>query len=32
MMYQTLSAVTSQFNHANIQMPEWLDKLLHLCW
>ncbi|HNP21406.1 MAG TPA: sterol desaturase family protein [Panacibacter sp.] len=28
MMYQTLSAVTSQFNHANIQMPEWLDKLL----
>lgn len=28
MMYQTLSAVTSQFNHANIQMPEWLDKPL----
>lgn len=28
MMYQTLSAVVSQFNHANIRMPEWLDKPL----
>lgn len=30
MMYQTLSAVTSQFNHANINIPEWLDRPLRL--
>ncbi len=30
MLYQTLSAVLSQFNHANIKMPEWLDKPLRL--
>jgi len=28
MLYQSLSAVLSQFNHANINMPEWLDKPL----
>lgn len=28
MMYQTLSAVTSQFNHANILFPQWLDRPL----
>lgn len=28
MMYQTLSAVTSQFNHSNINIPEWLDRPL----
>ena len=30
MLYQSLSAVLSQFNHANINMPEWLDKPLRL--
>jgi len=28
MLYQSLSVVLSQFNHANIQMPAWLDKPL----
>jgi sterol desaturase/sphingolipid hydroxylase (fatty acid hydroxylase superfamily) len=28
MLYQSLSVVLSQFNHANISMPEWLDKPL----
>lgn len=28
MLYQSLSVVLAQFNHANIQMPEWLDKPL----
>ena len=27
-MYQSLSVVLSQFNHANIIMPKWLDKIL----
>ncbi|AWO01471.1 sterol desaturase [Chitinophaga alhagiae] len=26
MLYQTLSALMSQFNHANIRLPGWLDK------
>jgi len=26
MLYQSLSALMSQFNHANIKLPEWLDK------
>ncbi len=30
MMYQALSVVTSQFNHANIQLPARLDRLLSL--
>jgi len=30
MLYQSLSVVLSQFNHANINMPEWLDKPLRL--
>ena len=30
MLYQSLSVVLSQFNHANIKMPEWLDKPLRL--
>ena len=25
-LYQTLSVVMTQFNHANIQLPGWLDK------
>lgn len=28
MLYQSLSVVLSQFNHANIKMPHWLDKTL----
>ncbi|MEP6846570.1 MAG: sterol desaturase family protein [Panacibacter sp.] len=28
MLYQSMSVVLSQFNHANINMPEWLDKPL----
>lgn len=28
MMYQSLSAVLSQFNHANIRLPIWLDKAI----
>jgi sterol desaturase/sphingolipid hydroxylase (fatty acid hydroxylase superfamily) len=28
MLYQSLSVVLSQFNHANIRMPHWLDKTL----
>ena len=28
MMYQAMSAGLSQFNHANIQFPVWLDKTL----
>ncbi|MFZ1703089.1 MAG: sterol desaturase family protein [Saprospiraceae bacterium] len=27
-LYQTLSVVLTQFNHANIKMPFWLDNLL----
>ena len=26
MMYQSLSVILSQLNHANIKLPEWLDK------
>lgn len=29
-LYQTLSALFSQFNHANITLPRWLDKGLAL--
>jgi sterol desaturase/sphingolipid hydroxylase (fatty acid hydroxylase superfamily) len=25
MLYQSLSAILSQFNHANIRLPQWLD-------
>lgn len=28
MLYQSLSVVLTQFNHANINMPAWLDKAL----
>lgn len=28
MLYQSLSALMSQFNHANIHLPHWLDKAL----
>ncbi|NSL89297.1 sterol desaturase family protein [Chitinophaga sp. Mgbs1] len=28
MMYQSLSAFMSQFNHANIHLPKWLDNTL----
>jgi len=28
MLYQTLSALFSQFNHANFQFPLWLDKAI----
>jgi sterol desaturase/sphingolipid hydroxylase (fatty acid hydroxylase superfamily) len=28
MLYQSLSVVLSQFNHANIQIPLWIDKML----
>ena len=28
MMYQSASVVLSQFNHANIRLPLWLDKTL----
>lgn len=28
MLYQSLSVVLSQFNHANIAMPQWLDRSL----
>ncbi|WP_153798315.1 sterol desaturase family protein [Foetidibacter luteolus] len=28
MMYQTLSVVLSQFNHANIRLPSWVEKPL----
>jgi sterol desaturase/sphingolipid hydroxylase (fatty acid hydroxylase superfamily) len=28
MMYQSLSVVLTQFNHANIRLPEWLDNAL----
>ena len=27
-MYQSLSVILSQFNHANISLPEWLDKTI----
>jgi len=30
MLYQALSVVTSQFNHANIRLPEQLDRILSL--
>ena len=30
MIYQSLSALLSQFNHANISLPSWLDKGLSL--
>jgi sterol desaturase/sphingolipid hydroxylase (fatty acid hydroxylase superfamily) len=29
-LYQTCSLVLTQFNHANIRMPKWLDKILIL--
>ena len=28
MLYQSMSVVLSQFNHANIQLPLWLDRVL----
>jgi len=28
MLYQSMSAVLSQFNHANIRLPMWLDKAI----
>ncbi|MCU0438707.1 MAG: sterol desaturase family protein [Raineya sp.] len=28
MMYQSISVVLSQFNHANISLPVWLDKIV----
>lgn len=28
MMYQSISVVLSQFNHANIKLPKWLDKAI----
>lgn len=28
MMYQSMSVILSQFNHANIQIPKWLDNAL----
>lgn len=28
MLYQTMSAFMSQFNHANIHLPHWVDKTL----
>ncbi len=28
MLYQSMSAVLSQFNHANIRLPLWLDKAI----
>jgi sterol desaturase/sphingolipid hydroxylase (fatty acid hydroxylase superfamily) len=28
MLYQSMSAVLSQFNHANIRLPLWLDNAL----
>jgi len=28
MLYQTISAFMSQFNHANIRLPKWLDNIL----
>lgn len=28
MMYQSMSAVFSQFNHANIRLPRWLDRAI----
>lgn len=28
MLYQSLSVVLSQFNHANIELPNWLEKIL----
>jgi sterol desaturase/sphingolipid hydroxylase (fatty acid hydroxylase superfamily) len=28
MMYQSISVVLSQFNHANISLPQWLDKAI----
>jgi len=27
-LYQTLSVVLTQFNHSNVKMPAWLDKIL----
>ena len=30
LLYQTLSAALSQFNHANISLPKWLDKAIGL--
>ncbi len=30
MLYQSLSVVLAQFNHANIKMPGWIDKILRL--
>jgi sterol desaturase/sphingolipid hydroxylase (fatty acid hydroxylase superfamily) len=29
-MYQALSVALSQFNHANIELPRWADRLLGL--
>lgn len=31
MMYQSLSVLFSQFNHANIALPRWLDKAVSWC-
>ena len=29
-VYQTLSAILTQFNHANVQLPQWLEKILRV--
>jgi len=28
LLYQSMSVVATQFNHANIQLPQWLDRIL----
>ena len=30
MLYQSVSAVLSQFNHANLKLPMWLDKIIRV--
>ena len=30
MLYQSISAVLSQFNHANVKLPRWLDKTIRV--
>jgi len=30
MLYQSVSVVLSQFNHANIKIPSWIDKMLRI--
>ena len=32
LIFEVLLNGTSLFNHGNVRLPAWLDRLLRLCW